>query len=108
MVNLAGSPVHQVVNPAAARRAVPAVPAAVLAAKTGLAKLVVFQVVENLKGCPRRRVKVVVVAALRTDRLALELKRKPAVANKRVPTAMEIVRANPAVIAAIPVLCPAG
>jgi hypothetical protein len=77
------------------------------AAKAALAKLVVFQVAQNLKVSPRRQVKPVVVVALMPDRLALELKLRAAVASKLVPTAMEIVTANPAVIAAIPALFPA-
>jgi hypothetical protein len=70
--------------------------------------LVVFQVAQNLKVSPRRQVKpAAVAAALMPDRLALELKLRAAVASKLVPTAMEIVTANPAVIAAIPALFPA-
>jgi hypothetical protein len=73
----------------------------------GLAKLAVFQVAENLKGSPLRRVKPA-AAALMTEQLALELKLRAAVVIRLVPTAMATVRANPVVIAAIPALYPAG
>ena len=109
MVNPEGSPVHPVVNPAKARRAVPAVRAAVLAAKARLAKWVVFQAAD-LKDSRLLQVKPAAAVVLRTAQLALELKRKlrAVAAIKRVPTAMEIVKANLVVIAVIPALCPAG
>jgi hypothetical protein len=107
VVNPEGSPVHPVVNPAKARRAVPAVRAAVPAAKAGLAKWVVFQAAD-LKDSRLLQVKPVVVVAVRTGRPVPGPKPRAAVAIKRVPTAMEIVMANLVVIVVIPALCPAG